>query len=193
MSRPAWKRRAAFVAALAATAAAGWGVAAFRAARLGETPAPKPHRPEPTAREYAVATQRVTGTLTPAALAHLAPRAADGRGVLVLLRKRDCLVCEDLGRQMRELVAHSPDRPLLVLADPDALATVQAFLHREHLHVPAEAAPVNAVVQGQDKLPTPAVLVERGPEGAVEGIAHPHRFPNLRVRSFTEELGPLLR
>jgi len=73
------------------------------------------------------------------------------------------------------------------------MLAVPTFLRRERIR--------SAAVIRSDPLPrlrhpariaTPAALLVR-PGGAVRGTAHPERVPNVRTRSFADELEELLR
>ena len=108
---------------------------------------------------------------------------------MVVLRGKDLLVCEDLGRQLRELrTSVRGVRDIIVWTDPDDVSEVRAFLEREHLRsVQLRSVELENLFEGRKRPVTPAVLFPR-PDGSVIGIAHPKRFPNVRLRSFAQEL-----
>jgi hypothetical protein len=140
------------------------------------------------------ATVALRGELTSAASAALRRVAGGGPAVLVLLDTADIRVCEDLGRQLRELHARSgPGLPLVVVADPAALVRLRTFTRREHLR-PAGfvALAPGSVLADAAQAPTPAVLLTRAGSPNVVGVGHPRRFPNVRVRSFADELSAYL-
>jgi hypothetical protein len=108
---------------------------------------------------------------------------------IVVLRGRDLRVCEDLGRQLRELrVAGGGARTIVVWTDQESVPAVRAFLKREHLHSfllrPVEVA---NLFESRTRPVTPAMLLLQ-PDDSVVGISHPKRFPNVRLRSFAQEL-----
>jgi hypothetical protein len=121
--------------------------------------------------------------------------SAAGRAVLLVLHGDDVRTCEDLGRQARELQRWAVSRGarLVVWSAGDSTVPVTTFLLREKIR--------NAEIIHSDSLPhlrhappiaTPAALLME-PGGSVQGTAHPDRVPNVRVRSFADELEELLR
>jgi hypothetical protein len=108
----------------------------------------------------------------------------------VVLRGRDLLVCEDLGRQLREFgSAAGADMPMVVWADTRGAARVNAFLAREHVRfAQLDSIDVDGVLDSGAKISTPAVLLASRIDGEASGIAHSRRFPNVRLRSFAQEL-----
>lgn len=170
--------------------AAGWSAARLSAGmRSGERTLARSRAPV-SAAAFDSATVSVRGRLTTTARVRLA-KAIDGTdAVLVLLDSADVRVCEDLGRQLRLLGRRaSPGLPLVVVADPAALPSVRAFTRREKLR-PAVfvALRPSDLVAGESRVPTPAAVVMRGMDASVIGVAHPRRFPNIRTRSFADEL-----
>jgi hypothetical protein len=131
--------------------------------------------------------------LTATAAAKLGEQTADNATMLVLLDSVDVRVCEDLGRQLRELRHRAgPSLPLFVLADSAALGVVRTFARRERLQTAGFVAiGARQVMAGGAALPTPAVLIVRG-RTVVAGVGHPRRFANIRVRSFADELSAYL-
>lgn len=125
--------------------------------------------------------------------AKLRERSADTATMLLLLDSLDVRVCEDLGRQLRELRQRTGSAlPLLVLADSAALPIVSTFARRERLHSAGFVAiHPGQVMAGGAHLPTPAVLIVRG-RTVVAGVGHPRRFANIRLRSFADELSAYL-
>lgn len=191
---PAGLRRAAGAAALLAGAfAAGW--AAFRVGSASPPSAPpvsSSFRGDPP-RDYEAATRPVRGALTSQARERLREAVPGPDAILVILRSRDCLVCEDLGRQLRELRRRAPERiPLIVSTETSGADVVRGFLRRERLRALVLGIAPAEVVEGDRALPTPAVLVLREGGASVAGVAHPWRFANTRLRSFAQELDSLL-
>jgi len=141
------------------------------------------------------ATIPLQGELTANARAALVESTRGGAAILVLLDSVDIRVCEDLGRQLRELRYRAgPTLPLIIGTDSAALAPIRAFARRERLR-PSAFASLDAreVIEGMARLPTPAALVIYRGSAEVAGISHPLRFPNVRVRSFADELSAYLR
>jgi hypothetical protein len=114
--------------------------------------------------------------------------------VVVLLRGRDTMKCEDLGRQLRELRRSLRGRlPLVVWTARGDSVLVSTFLRRENVSADALAGvAVDSVYAAEGRVVTPAVLVARDGGAAVHGIAHSRRFPNSRLRSFTQEMDDVL-
>jgi len=139
------------------------------------------------------ATLSLHGMLTSAARVELTRLTRAGAVVVVLLDTADIRVCEDLGRQIRELRTRADPAPLIVAADTAAMVFVRAFARREHLRPAGFAAliPGNLLVDGV-RVPTPAALVVHTGSADVVGSSHPRRFANVRVRSFADELSPYL-
>ena len=144
----------------------------------------------PSPEVLAAASVRVRGRLAARARGWVTHAGRDG-AVIVVLRRHDIAVCENLGHQLRELVrADRRRRPVVALAEPGALEEVATFFRREHLHVPIRMLSPDSVFTDTQHMPSPAVLVAAN--GRAEGVAHPVRFANLRVTSFAAELAPLL-
>lgn len=128
-----------------------------------------------------------------AGLRRASPAAGDA--VLLVLNGGDISTCEDLGRQARELQRWAASRGarLVIWSAGDSSIPVTAFLRREKLGV-ASVIHADSLPRLQHPLAiaTPAaLLVEAG--GSVRGTAHPDRVPNVRTRSFADELEELLR
>lgn len=175
----------------------GWGAAhaaGQRASARRVAAAQAPATP-PTTAAYDSATAPVRGTLAPGALARVRAVARDSSVVLVLLKARDCLVCEDLGRQLREVRRTArPGLALVVVTDSASEETVGRFLRREHVrHAGVLRLPPAELLQGAAAPATPALVVADPRTGTVAGVSHPRRFGNTRVRSFAQELGSLIR
>ena len=112
--------------------------------------------------------------------------------VVAAVHARDCLTCEDLGRQLRELAGAVGGETRLVLAVPAGdTARVKEFVRSERIRnvqLAAYTAPLR--LNGID-VPTPAAFV-LGRDGRVRrGISHPERERNVRPVSFAQELGYL--
>ena len=138
---------------------------------------------------YDSATVEISGTLTAQAAALLG-EAGVLEPILVLVRARDCFTCEDLDRQLRELVGSS-QRAVVVMTEHADTALVKRFLHRYRVLGLAGVIGINldSVLVTKEAVQTPAALVVQS-AGAVHGIAHTLRFRNTRPRSFADELRP---
>lgn len=177
-------------------AAAGAAVATGWALRTTSSSFPavsnSPVTAESDDQSYAAATRPISGTLSASSRARIAAHLRSGHAVLIVLRSRDRKSCEDMGRQFRALLrAAGPGYPAVALVEPDAKDGYRTWMRREH--VPVEVVPFSpdSMFTPTASLPTPAVLVTRDGRTA-RGVGHPVRFPNLRTRSFAEELAPLL-
>ncbi|HET7232903.1 MAG TPA: hypothetical protein VFJ16_23040 [Longimicrobium sp.] len=132
------------------------------------------------------------GTLTSRAYAHAEAVSRGADAIVIVLRDRDRRACEDLGRQLRELQREAGPRMLaMVTTDSAASEMYVRYLRREHVRATVVVLSPDSVLEGYPGLPTPAVLVRHGT--SANGVAHPVRFPNLRLISFAAELRPLLR
>ena len=176
---------------------AGWGAAHATGERAGARRVAAARAPAgpPTDAAYDSATAPVRGTLTPGALALVRSVAFDSAVVLVVLKARDCLVCEDLGRQLREVrrIAR-PGLALVVATDSASEGTVRRFLRREHVrHAGMLRLSPAELLRDQAPVQTPALVVADPRTGAVAGVSHPRRFGNTRARSFAQELDTLIR
>jgi hypothetical protein len=152
--------------------------------------------PIPTAATYDSSMAYLHGDLSAAASQLVAPRPAgpDRDRVVALLRAADWQVCEDLGRQLRELQRHlAPDSVLLVWTEPDDVPVMEYRLKRERIAARVSAGPaLDSVFSTGRRLPTPAVIYVSGDGSRADGITHTRRIPGVRTRSFAEEL-PLVR
>jgi hypothetical protein len=124
--------------------------------------------------------------------ARLALRTGRRRTILILLRDRDRLVCEDLARQLREMLRVSDRIPAVLATERDAVTAYRSFARREHIRSAVVVLSADSVLAA-GPVPTPAVLLLNGPAAEAQGVAHPSRFPNVRLRSFAAEIQPLLR
>jgi len=138
-----------------------------------------------TSQRLEQATARFTGHVSPP-VAGLLDRDTT---LAVVLRGRDLKGCEDLGRQLRALRRAAPARQISVWTEEPRVAEVRAFLHRERVS-DVEVKPVNTgrVLDGGRTLATPAALLVLRDGHVLQGVSHPSRFPNMRLRSFAEEL-----
>lgn len=154
------------------------------------------HAPDLGQAVYDSSVARLGGELSAAASRLLATHRAGpaGNRVVALLREADWRSCEDLGRQLRELQRNlSSESVLLVWTDLDDVPLVERRLKRERIAAPVSAGPaLDSVFTTVQRLPTPAVVVVSEDGARAEGIAHTRRIPNVRTRSFAEEL-PLVR
>ncbi|HEU4454378.1 MAG TPA: hypothetical protein VFR81_15020 [Longimicrobium sp.] len=152
------------------------------------------HPPAASAAAYDSSLAYVRGTLSDAATRLLAPypAGADGR-VVALLRAADWQSCEDLGRQLRELRRYlASDSILVVWTEPADVLLMERRLKRERIAAAVSAGPaLDSVFSNARRLPTPAVIVVSRDGAHADGIAHTRRMPNVRTRSFREEL-PLI-
>lgn len=143
---------------------------------------------------YVRATTVYQGRLSGPAAKLLRDVRQSGRlAVVVVLRAKDAETCEDLGRQLRELRrAIGPERPLLIFAEPSNGLPIANFARSERLaNVRIAEIALETVLAGNASPVTPLVLLVDEADSVVEGVAHPLRFPDARVRSFASELGKL--
>jgi hypothetical protein len=162
---------------------------------------PQPPAPPPaslyTVARYDEATTRFTGRLSGAArdlLSSGSPARGSDTVLVVVLRGVDIRGCEDLGRQLRELRrAAGPERPLVVWTDGAQVDTVSGFLRRERVTNFRVTGVLTRELLEEGPLQTPATLLVLRDGGIIEGVSHPKRLPNMRLRSFAEELTLLLR
>ena len=172
---------------IAAAAALGWilGVVAVGATRR-DAGAAGNRLSDPATIET------VTGVLTATALGRLKFADSEDQLAVLLLRGKDVLTCEDLGRQVRRLQRAIASRglSLVVWSDPDGRGIVETWLKRERIRAERHiTADLRSIVRGRESLATPAVLLVESDGRVVQGVAHPVRVPNVRPRSFAEELG----
>jgi hypothetical protein len=152
---------------------------------VGPAPVESPWEGVYTDEALEKATKRFTGRVSPPVQRLL---AADTT-LAVVLRAGDLATCEDLGRQLRNLRRVVPNRPLVVWTEPEGTEAVRRFLRRERVsNVQVTPMELGALLVDVPALETPAALLIQGDGRVVQGIAHPNRFPNMRLRSFAEEL-----
>jgi hypothetical protein len=131
------------------------------------------------------ATERFTGRVA----ASVRPLLSGDTTLAVVLRSKDVKSCEDLGRQLRHLRRVAPGRSIVVWTEAGGVDDVRRFLRRERVSdVRVSAVELAAVLEHRAAFATPAALVILDDGRVVQGIAHPVRFPNMRLRSFAEEL-----
>jgi hypothetical protein len=115
-----------------------------------------------------------------------------GGGYLVIaLRAEDCFTCEDLGRQLREMLhARGAASRRVVVITPRADRTlVEKWLRRERVvAVTLVSSDHGFQLVGADAVPTPAVLLLDTLGQVERGISHPQRVRNVRLVSFAAEL-----
>ena len=165
----------------------GW--AAVNAVRT--QPQPPAREPfVPTQAAYDASTVRITGRLADPAARRLAAVAGGEPGVVVMVRGQDVKTCEDVARQLRQLVHAVPAQtPVVVWTDAESRAFVSSFLRRERIRARSvEGVALESVVPGAARVHTPAVLLVDGDGAVLDGIAHTRRFPNFRGRSFAQEV-----
>jgi hypothetical protein len=107
---------------LALVVAAAWGGAVFATHGTGADGVARRVAPVPTAAALDSATLPLRGELTTSARVQLRKFTGDRAAILVLLDSADIRVCEDLGRQLRELRNRVGSTfPLVIVADSAAL------------------------------------------------------------------------
>lgn len=178
-----WGRKAlAFTAVLLASATVSARVVAHF---VGPAPVESPWEGVYTTEALEKATKRFTGQVSPPVQRLL---GADTT-LAVVLRARDLATCEDLGRQLRNLRRVAPEQTLVVWTEPEGTEEVRHFLRRERVsNVQVTPMDLGALLVDVRALETPAALLVKEDGQVVQGIAHPNRFPNMRLRSFAEEL-----
>lgn len=172
-----------FALVLALAGAGTWGVLRALAPAWPSDPAPPPATEAPEPRV-------ITGSLGSTASTAVAELAGTSPLVLVVLRASDWFTCEDLGRQLRDLQYRN--RSLTYVIATDSVDRTRSFARRERLRWPVITLAPRDVLHGYPALPTPAVLAVRDNGRRVDGVAHPERVPNARVRSFADELAGVL-
>lgn len=179
-------RLLAVVGVLAAGVLVSRGVARMRAA-----PEPPPV-PSVAEFDFDAGTARFAGRLSPPAVREMERLGLGARdtALVVVLTEEDVLKCEDLGRQLREVRrAYGPDRPIMVWGDSAGTEMLAAFLRRERIPraVVGAVAP-GAVLSDGEVVWTPAAILVTRDGRIVEGVSHTLRAPNVRLRSFAQEL-----
>lgn len=111
--------------------------------------------------------------------------------VILFVREQDVFTCEDLGRQSRELRHWTSTRnvPFVVWAETGENTRMPVFLRREHISTGVTfLTRLPLQLEKGTVLRSPAALVVNTATGEVRGFAHPERVPNVRQRSFAQEL-----
>jgi hypothetical protein len=120
------------------------------------------------------------------------PHAVGADSVLVLLvHATDCFTCEDLGRQLRELQhVAGQSYAFIVYTTENEAPDVAVFLSKERIRVTATMSGSPSTAFGRELLiGTPAMAVVDSRGVAVRGVSHSRRMPNVRPKSFAQELG----
>lgn len=134
----------------------------------------------------------LAGRLAPEAAKIVIDSVGAGPIMLLVIASSDCFTCEDLGRQLREVVRLAPTGSHVVVAtNADGLRRTREFLRRERV-TPALVFGVESfsLLDGAvDAIPTPAVLMGLSATDSVGGVAHSTQAANVRSVSFAEELG----
>ncbi len=140
---------------------------------------------------YQAATLHFEARIQKDALAALGDFAADSL-VLIALRGQDGLSCEDLGRQLRELVRairnHTSSWELRVVVEEAEREVVESFLRRERIVTDGITTLSLSDLFVTRIVDTPAVVIGSANGNTVRGVSHPVRFKNVRPRSFASEL-----
>ena len=110
---------------------------------------------------------------------------------LIVLNEENCFTCEDLGRQLRE-VLHSYDsgrRRAVVAISGGGADRIAQWLRRERVApIQLVVSPTAPTMHDGTFIPTPAILLLNMRGEKDRGIAHLMRVPNIRIRSFAREL-----
>ncbi len=156
-------------------------------ARAGVPSVDPSQTPEP---DFDSATARISGMAGAALMEALRRHNGSADSVIaIVLTAEDCLTCEDLGRQLRELRRATP-LPVVIAAESLSAPVVATFLDREHLvTVPVVALPHASVLADGRRFTTPAAFIVTLGSGELAGISHTKRFKYARARSFRDELG----
>jgi hypothetical protein len=112
------------------------------------------------------------------------------KSIVIALNAADCFTCEDLGRQLREIVRASSERQwaIAVIAPSSDSLRVETWLRRQRIHRDRMIwSEIKTAFIGSPP-PTPAVIIVAANGTTVRGIAHKQRVRNARVRSFAQEL-----
>jgi hypothetical protein len=133
----------------------------------------------------------INGTLSRSSLAQLSIGASGYDSlVVVLIAEKDCLTCEDLGRQIRNLVASVSNQRMVLLASPIADSVrVEQFTRAERLGLRAMYLSAALTLEDGSTIPTPAAIVVDRAGVVLRGVAHLVSVKNVRAVSFAEELG----
>jgi hypothetical protein len=141
---------------------------------------------------YEAATSRIDTHITPESQhflrSHLGASSGD-RFIAVMLTAEDLAVCEDFGRQLREL-RRATTTPIVVLPDSTSVDVVSSYLARERLTSVA-ILPVShsrLFISGAE-VTTPAAFFVDMRTREADGVSHVIRFKFTRVKSFRDELG----
>ena len=175
----------------------GWGASRLLASRVvaardRAAVAAEPARYMPTRASYDSTVVYVNSRLAPRELDALGTVAGgrEGPWLVIMLGRGDLASCEDLGRQLRELLRREPGARVLVWTVESQREPVSRYLHREKVNA-GILATATLPPLGHATATTPAALRVDPATGTVEGVAHSLRFPNLRARSFADELHDL--
>jgi hypothetical protein len=111
--------------------------------------------------------------------------------IIVALQAADVRGCEDLGRQLRELVGATRERIPVLIVTPDAdHDLIVSFLRTERLSsVELFASPALLTTDRDGEIITPAALVVARSGTILRGVSHPGASRNVRPLSFAHELG----
>lgn len=135
---------------------------------------------------------RLSGTLPPGLWQHVRAAAPEAPEYLVIvLAADDVRTCEDLGRQLREVLRTRVARrqPVVVVRTDDDAHTVDTWLRRERIRGTVQASPPRGTLTPNFlPAPGPAVLRVSADGRVLDGVLHPTRVLNVRVVSFVREL-----
>lgn len=144
-----------------------------------------------TQNEDAAPVRFLTGSIE-AQLPHAS--ALLGRRALFVLTAENCFTCEDLGRQLREVLRSPSVRrlPLSIVVVGNDMERVRGWLRRERIR-PENTIEIALGLRLNDGtlVPTPAVILIDASGRIERGVAHLTKVNNSRPRSFASELGLL--
>jgi hypothetical protein len=174
------------LAAIVVVTGGGWA-----AGRLSTEEIQKLRTPAQAAAETPTPKSRlVKARLTSEASRLVVPGPGGGSSTYaVLIRAKDCLTCEDIGHQLRELAESVPaGSTIRVLSDSAGVATTSEFLRRERVVVASiDTIDLASVIAGRPGVLSPSLVVRPTNADSVVLIEH-MRFRNVRPKSFAAEL-----
>ncbi len=137
------------------------------------------------------ATLRVSGALSADVAREISAMVGQSAvRMVVLLSAADAQTCEDLGRQLRELHrTFGVDDPFVVLARDDDKPAIRDFLRFERLGRATLVTMQERPLVDNRAVSTPAAMIAKPSGEIIVGVAHRYRAQNLRLVSFSDQLG----
>jgi hypothetical protein len=140
--------------------------------------------------EATVVTGHVSGFLSERSAAALLRALSASTESIVLVVSPDAIAtCEDLGRQLRQVVHAAPSARIIVVALGDRHRTIAPWAGRERIPAATLIFDGSLALEDGTRITAPAVLVATRDGRVLRGVVHANRVPNTRERSFAAELG----